>query len=77
MILLNLFQTGGLTLGLTIVWGLLVAWFIVQIVKIVQNEKRHGVDQKITRLAQFWGAVVVTTLWIVALIIVASDYRGA
>lgn len=88
--LVNIFQTGGLTLGLTIVWALLATWFMIQAVKahnsggITQGTAATGwkptEDSKKTpfhKIPQFWFAIVVTALYVIALMIVASDYRGA
>lgn len=87
MILLNLFKTGGLTLGLTIVWALLVTWFLVQAIKAhnsggTQQLRTGGqltdnIKTPFYKIPQFWMAVAVTALYIFALLQVASDYKGA
>lgn len=87
--LLNIFHTGGLTLGLTIVWALLTGWFSYQSVKAhgsggtTQGNASTGFkpildDNKTpyTKIPQTWFAVAVTVIYIVAMLIVNSDYRG-
>lgn len=69
--LLSIFNTGGLTLALTIVWALLAGWFIYQTLKMNKVTKTP-----ITKIPQFWFAVAVTVAFGVALLIVASDYKG-
>lgn len=87
MIFLNLFRTGGLTLGLTIVWALLLTWFLIQAIKAHNSGGTQSgstgyqiTDNKKTpfyKIPQFWFAVIVTALYIFALLQVASDYKGA
>lgn len=87
MVLLNLFKTGGLTLGLTIVWALLTTWFLIQAIKAhnsggTQTGPQGGqitdnIKTPFYKIVQFWLAVAVTALYIFALFQVASDYRGA
>ena len=88
MILLNIFKTGGLTLGLTIVWGLLFTWFLVQAIKAhnsgtitprtTTSPEQYSKDKiPLYKIAQFWGAIVVTALYVIALMLVYSDYKGA
>ena len=85
MTLLNIFHTGGLTLGLTIVWLALAGWMGYQA---FIAHKSGGTDQEpdgivyddektpYHKIPQFWGAVFVTAAYVVALLIVASDYKG-
>jgi hypothetical protein len=87
MQLLNLFKTGGLTAGLTIVWALLVTWFLIQAIKAhnsggekqdLQNGPQYDkIKTPFYKIPQFWYAVGTTTAYIIALIAVASDYNGA
>jgi hypothetical protein len=87
MTLLNIFDTGGLTLGLSIVAFGLIGWFGYQAYRAhnsgwVQQDLNKGTQsgkEKIPywKIPQFWFAVAVLVLYIIAMFIVASDYRGA
>lgn len=87
MQILNLFKTGGLTAGLTIVWALLITWLLYQAIKAHNSGGKQQIkgvgtvedDNKTPfyKIPQFWGAVAVTIGYIVALIMVASDYKGS
>lgn len=86
MTLLSIFHTGGLTLGLTLVWLLLVSIFGYQAYK--GSKSPYGSYDKagqwnqispktpLTKINFFWGAVIVTAIYIIVLFIVGSDYKG-
>lgn len=85
MTLLNIFHTGGVTLALTIFWGVLTGWFIHQTIKAhksgwTQQTKdgyKQGDEQiKVYKIPQFWFAVILTVLYFIAMLFVASDYKG-
>lgn len=83
--MLSIFNTGGLTLALTIFWLVLSGWFCYQA---YIAHKSGGVDQEPTgmildnkktpyyKIPQFWGIVFLTVLYVIALLVVASDYKG-
>ena len=88
MYLLNIFETGGLTLALTIVWALLTTWFMIQAIKahnsggttprtLTSEKIDDNVKIPFHRIPQFWFAVVTTALYIFAMMQVASDYYKA
>lgn len=86
MQLLNIFHTGGLTLGLTLVWLFLVIKFMSQSIKGHKTEygyyNIHGEWIKLAdktpyfKIVYTWFAIAVTVLYIVAMFFVASDYKG-
>ncbi len=83
--MLSIFNTGGVTLALTIFWLVLSGWFGYQ-AYIAHNS--GGADQEPTgmmldnkktpyyKIPQFWGIVFLTVLYVVALLVIASDYKG-
>lgn len=83
---LNIFHTGGLTLGLSIVaLGLLLAFWIPAFKARKSEYGRYNKDHKWVKLGdrtplvkqnKFWFGVVVIILYIVAMLAVASDYKG-
>jgi hypothetical protein len=85
-IFLNIFHTGGLTLGLTIVWLILAGIFGFQSYYAHHSEDGfYGTDGQWVKLGdktpwfkiiQFKAFVAVTILYVVVMIIVASDYKG-
>jgi hypothetical protein len=84
-ILLSIFHTGGLTLGLSLVALFLLFQFWKKLPKATKQEYGRYTPsgwQKISsrtpfyRINSFWFGVVVIVLYIVALLIVASDYKG-
>lgn len=84
MTFLNIFQTGGLTLGLTLVWLVLAGIFGYQAYKAYKSGWRKdgrggtisGAERiPLWKINYFWFAVVVTLLYIGCLFAVASDYR--
>lgn len=86
MNLLSIFHTGGLTLGLTLVWLIIAGVLMAQVLKYHKQEfGRYDKDGKwihiadhtpITAIKLFWLAVAVTIIYGVALLFVASDYKG-
>jgi len=83
--LLNIFHTGGLTLGLSIFFIPLAGWFFYQ-AWVAHNsggtiQTPTGIisdDNKtpLYKIPQFWAAVFVTVCYVVALLFIASDYKG-
>jgi len=85
MYLISIFHTGGLTLVLTIFWLALSGWFGYQAYK---AHNSGGKDQEPTgtiyddkktpyyKIPQFWGIVFITALYGIALLLIASDYKG-
>ena len=85
MYLISIFHTGGLTLALTIFWLALSAWFGYQARKAHKSGWKKQVpggvesgNEKIPyyKIPQFWGIVFITVIYIVAMLFVASDYKG-
>jgi hypothetical protein len=85
MTLLNIFHTGGITLSLTIFWLGLTGLFAYQTFKAHKSgwnqQTPTGIKEgnekiKITAIPQFWFAVAVTVLYLIAMIFVAIDYKG-
>lgn len=88
MNLLSIFHTGGLTLGLTLVWLLLVGIFIYQAYKGHKSEYgfynpappgnwvKMADKTPLKKIPFFWGAIIVTLIYIIVLFIVGSDYKG-
>lgn len=87
--LLNILHSGGLFWGLTAVFLILEVWFLYQAVKarksggITQGNISTGfkpiLDDKKTpwlKIHMVWFAIAVLVLYVVALLIVASDYKG-
>ena len=83
--MLSIFNTGGVTLALTIFWLALSAWFGYQAYKAHNSgwdqQTSTGIkegNEKIPyyKIPQFWGVVLVTAIYIVAMLFVASDYKG-
>lgn len=84
--LLSIFNTGGLTLGLSIVAIVLVGWLGYQ-AYMNRLYFRHPVGGKRVRYAKserppwyklthLWLAAFVVVAYIVVMFIVASDYKG-
>lgn len=71
MELLNIFHTGGLTLGLTIVFAFLEIMCITQAVK---HSRVEGYS--LFKSPFIWGAIIVLAFYVFALLKVASDYKG-
>lgn len=86
MQLLSIFHTGGVTLALTIVWLIISGIIMAQVLKLHKQEfGRYDVNGKwihiadhtpITAIKLFWFVPALTILYIVAMLFVASDYRG-
>jgi len=85
MTLLSIFHTGGVTLALTIVWLALAGWFAYQTYKAHKSgwnqQTPTGIKEgnekiKITSIHQFWFAVAVTAIYLIAMVFVAIDYKG-
>lgn len=86
MNILSIFRTGGLTLALSLVAFSLIGWFGYQAYKAhnsgwTQQNQDKGTQsgtEKIpyTKIPQFWGAVIVLVLYIIAMLVVNSDYKG-
>ena len=87
MMLLNIFHTGGLTLGLAILFLGLAAWLTYQSVKAhnsgwVQdslNEPHREGKEKTPyyKIPQFWGAVGLILVFILIIVfVIAPEYRG-
>lgn len=88
MQLLNIFHTGGLTLALTIVWLLVAGWLFYQSYQShnspyeQDNRSNGGSIDRIAdktpwlKIPTFWGVIVWTVLYVVALIAVAISYQG-
>lgn len=83
--ILSIFNTGGLTLALTIFWLFLTGWLVYQAVKAHNSgwdqQTKSGIvggkeKTPYTKIPQFWGAVIVTVLYGIALLFIASDYKG-
>lgn len=74
MTLLNLFHTGGLTLALSLVAFGLISWFMFQAGR---THKANTPKVPYWQIPMFWFAVAVLVLYIIAILSVASDYRGA
>lgn len=87
MTLLSIFHTGGLTLGLTLVWLVLTSWFTYNLIQvrnagyiIIDPTVEGGITEDKTKvpihqIGFFWFIVIVTVAYIFALTQVASDYR--
>jgi hypothetical protein len=85
MTLLNIFHTGGLTLVLTIIALGLLGWFWYQAWQqtkegtIKQTKEGTIYDSKrlpFYKVNMFWYGVAIIVLYIVALLIINSDYKG-
>lgn len=86
MYLLNILASGGLFWGITGVWAALTGWFMYQAVKAHNSGWRQtdkygkeiGGPEKIPymKIPQTKFAIAVTILYVVALLVIASDYRG-
>ena len=86
MNLLNIFHTGGVTLGLTIVALGLSGWFMFQagrahksggIQQVIDGQKLDNIKTPYWKIPQFWGAVIVMLVWLLVMIfVVAPDYKG-
>lgn len=85
MELISIFNTGGVTLALTAIWLVLSGWFGYQAYKAHNSgwnqQTTEGIkegDEKIPykKVPQFWGAVLVTLIYFIAMLFVASDYKG-
>lgn len=83
--MLNIFHTGGLTLGLSIVFLGLASWLFYQAYKAhnsgsYTNDEYgvHNSDEKIpyVQIPQFIGGLLVLIVYIICLFLVASDYKG-
>jgi hypothetical protein len=83
--LLSIFHTGGLTLALTLVAAFMVFMFWRSIPKARKQEYGRYTPSgwvkisdrtPIKKINRFWFGIVVIALYIVALLIVASDYKG-
>lgn len=83
--MISIFNTGGLTLVLTIFWLALSVWFWYQAYKAHNSgwtkQVPGGIDrgnEKIPyyKIPQFWGIAFITVLYVVALLLIASDYKG-
>lgn len=68
--LLNIFHTGGLTLGISIFFLVLLGIFVFQGFK----EASRGVP--FFKSTYTWFAMAVIAAYIVVMIYIASDYRG-
>jgi hypothetical protein len=71
MQILNIFNTGGLTLGVSLVYVALQVIFWVQIIK---NSKLKGVKWYKSPFLIY--SAVILGLYILALISIGSDYKG-
>jgi hypothetical protein len=85
MQLLNILASGGLFWGLTAVYVALSVWFLYQTFKARKsgwrqdavNVKREGTEKiPLLRIGAFKFFLAITAAYIIALLIVASDYRG-
>jgi len=86
MNILNIFHTGGITLALTALWLLGVGVFGYQAFKAhnsgwqqdtLTTGHTEGPDKiSYWKIPQTWIAIVLTVLYIIAMISVASDYKG-
>lgn len=84
--LLNIFNTGGLTLGLSIVALVLFVIFAYQAymnynyVRDVMGKRNKilfdNERPKWYKLTHLWFAVAVVVLYVIVMFIVASDYKG-
>lgn len=87
MNILNIFHTGGLTLGLSAVALILTLIFWIPAFKARKSE--HGYYDKnhkwiklsdttpLVKQNKFWFGVAVIVLYLVAMYFVAQDYKGA
>ena len=83
--MLSIFNTGGVTLALTIFWLLLAGWMGYQAYiahnsgGTTQTPTGITLDEDKTpyhKIPQFWGVVFVTVLYGIALLVIASDYKN-
>ena len=83
--MISIFNTGGLTLAVTIFWLALSVWFGYQAYKAHNSgwtkQVPGGIDrgnEKIPyyKIPQVWGIAFITVLYVVALLLIASDYKG-
>lgn len=83
--MISIFNTGGLTLGITLFWLALTVWFGYQAYKAHNSGWNQQVpgwidsgDEKIPyyKIPQVWGIAFITVLYVVALLLIASDYKG-
>lgn len=85
MSLLNIFHTGGLTTGLTLFWAVLSTVFLYQAFKArnsgwtqqTPDGIKEGKDKiKLTSIPQFILFLILTGLYLIAMVFVAIDYAG-
>ena len=84
MTLLSIFNTGGLTLVLTIIAIGLSGNFFWRAYRASQSDSyqdtptgtKHFGKMPIYKLPSFWMGVAVIVLYIIAMLVVASDYKG-
>lgn len=84
--ILSIFHTGGLTLVLTIIWLGLGGWFGYQAYQAHNSDygyfDRNNMWVKLGdktpwfKIPQTWFAVVITVAYVIALLFIASDYKG-
>ena len=85
MQLINIFNTGGLTTGLTLFWAVISGIMLYQTFKAHNSgwtqQAPDGIKEgkekvKFTSIPQFWIFIALTAFYILALLFVASDYKG-
>lgn len=69
--LLSIFHTGGLTLVLTLIFALGEFWFVKQM---IEHAKAEGV--KWYKNPFRWFALGLLIAFVVALLVIGSDYKG-
>lgn len=83
--MISIFNTGGLTLGITVFWLALSVWFGYQAYKAHNSgwnqQVPGGIDSgddktPYYKIPQVWGIAFITVLYVVALLLIASDYKG-
>ncbi len=85
MQLINIFNTGGLTLGLTLFWAVLSVVFLYQAFQARKSgwsqQTPEGIKEgkekiKLTKIPQFILFLILTGAYLIAMVFVAIDYMG-